>query len=84
MRILLGLVSAGLGVSLLSSSSRDFKIRGVHYVSIVPSVVMRFAAMYRRGMTGKFLEPFLERIERSPATEPPHMTSTDARRIGAR
>jgi hypothetical protein len=35
-------------------------------------------------MTGKFLEPFPERIERSPATEPPHMTSTDARRIGAR
>jgi len=80
-RILLGLVSAGLGVSLLSSSSRDFKIRGVHYVSIVPSVVMRFAAMYRRGVTGKFLAPFLERIERTPAQ--PHMTPRDARRMGA-
>jgi DNA-binding transcriptional LysR family regulator len=63
-RILLGLVSAGLGVSLLSSSSRDVKIRGVHYVSIVPKLEMRFVAMYRRGATGKFLEPFLERIER--------------------
>lgn len=82
-RILLGLVSAGLGVSLLMSSSRDFKIRGVHYVSIVPSEIIRFAAMYRRGTTGKFLAPFLERIERSgePAA---HMTSRDARRIGAR
>lgn len=64
-RILLGLVSAGLGISVLSSSSRDFRIRGVHYVSIVPAVVMRFGAMYRRGPTGKFLAPFLERIERS-------------------
>jgi DNA-binding transcriptional LysR family regulator len=64
-RILLGLVSAGLGVSLLASSSRDVKIRGVHYVSIVPKLELRFAAMYRRGATGKFLEPFLERIDRS-------------------
>lgn len=63
-RILLGLVSAGLGVSLLSSSSRDVKIRGVHYVSILPRLEIRFAAMARRGATGKFLEPFLERIER--------------------
>ena len=63
-RILLGLVSAGLGVALLSSSLRDMKIRGVHYVSIVPRLAIRFAAMYRRGATGKFLAPFLERIER--------------------
>jgi DNA-binding transcriptional LysR family regulator len=64
-RILLGLVSAGLGVSLLSSSLRDVKVRGVHYVSIVPKLGIRFAAMYRRGATGKFLAPFLERIERA-------------------
>jgi len=59
--ILLGLVSAGLGVALMSSSSRDVKIRGVHYVSIVPRLEMRFAAMYRRGPTGRFLRPFLDR-----------------------
>ena len=64
-RILLGLVSAGLGVALLASSSRDVKVRGVHYVSIVPKLGIRFAAMYRRGATGKFLAPFLERIERA-------------------
>ena len=64
--ILLGLVSAGLGVALLSSASRDVKVRGVHYISIVPKLGIRFAAMYRRGTTGKFLEPFLQRIERSP------------------
>jgi DNA-binding transcriptional LysR family regulator len=63
-RILLGLVSAGLGVALFSSSQRDVKVRGVHYVSVVPRLAIRFAAMYRRGATGKFLEPFLERIER--------------------
>ena len=65
-QILLGLVSAGLGVALLSSAARDVKIRGVHYVSIVPHLRIRFAALYRRGATGKFLEPFLERIERPP------------------
>jgi DNA-binding transcriptional LysR family regulator len=63
-RILLGLVSAGLGVALFASSQRDFKVRGVHYVSVVPRLFIRFAAMYRRGATGKFLEPFLERIDR--------------------
>jgi DNA-binding transcriptional LysR family regulator len=67
-QILLGLVSAGLGVALLSSAARDVKIRGVHYVSIVPRLRIRFAALYRRGATGKFLEPFLERIERPPTT----------------
>jgi len=64
-RILLGLVSAGLGILLLASSSRDVKVRGVHYISIVPKIAIRFAAMYRHGATGKFLAPFLERIERS-------------------
>jgi DNA-binding transcriptional LysR family regulator len=68
LRILLGLVSAGLGVSLLASSSRDVKVRGVHYVSIVPKIAIRFAAMYRRGATGTFLAPFLAQIERSPFT----------------
>jgi DNA-binding transcriptional LysR family regulator len=63
-RILLGLVSAGLGVALFSSSQRDVKVRGVHYVSVVPRLAIRFAAMYRRGATGKILAPFLERIER--------------------
>jgi DNA-binding transcriptional LysR family regulator len=63
-RILLGLVSAGLGVALFASSQRDFKVRGVHYVSVVPRLFIRFGALYRRGATGKFLEPFLERIDR--------------------
>ncbi len=67
-QILLGLVSAGLGVALLSSAARNVKIRGVHYVSIVPNLRIRFAALYRRGATGKFLEPFLERIERPPSS----------------
>jgi DNA-binding transcriptional LysR family regulator len=63
-RLLLGLVSAGVGVTMLASSARDLKVRGVHYISIVPPIVMRFGAMYRRGATAKFLAPFLERIER--------------------
>jgi DNA-binding transcriptional LysR family regulator len=70
-RILLGLVSAGMGVALLASSTRDVKVRGVHYVSIVPKIGIRFAAMYRRGSTGKVLAPFLEHIERSSFTVKP-------------
>jgi DNA-binding transcriptional LysR family regulator len=66
LRIILGLVSAGIGVALLTSSSRDVRIRGVHYVTIVPHLPVRFAAMYRRGTTGTFLEPFLERVARTP------------------
>jgi DNA-binding transcriptional LysR family regulator len=82
-RILLGLVSAGLGVALLSSSSRDVKVRGVHYVSIVPRFGIRFAAMYRRGATGTFLEPFLDRIERpTQADAASNKTRKDPRRIG--
>lgn len=65
-RILLGLVSAGLGVALVSSSARDVKIRGVQYISKVPRLGIRFAALYRRGATGNFLEPFLDRIGRAP------------------
>ncbi len=68
-RILLGLVSAGLGIAFLSSSTRDVRVRGVHYIPVTPRLYIRFAAMYRRGSTGKFLEPFLERIERSPERE---------------
>jgi DNA-binding transcriptional LysR family regulator len=83
-RILLGLVSAGLGVALLLSSSRDVKVRGVHYVSIVPRFGFRFAAMYRRGAAGTFLEPFLERIERPlQADATVNKTRNAARRNGA-
>ena len=83
-RILLGLVSAGLGVALLSASSRDVKVRGVHYVSIVPRFGFRFAAIYRRGAVGSFLEPFLERIERPLQAEAASNKTRNApRRNGA-
>ena len=68
-RILLGLVSAGLGIAVLTSSSRDVKVRGVHFVTIVPKLELRFAAMYRRGTTAKILEPFLDNIERTTFVE---------------
>ena len=71
-RILLGLVSAGMGVSLLASSSRDVKVRGVHYVSVVPKLVTQFAAMYRRGAARKPLEPFLNRIATMRLHGPSH------------
>jgi len=61
-RILLGLVSAGLGISILSSAARNVKIRGVSYVSISPKIVVGFSVLYRRGFGGKSLAPFLARI----------------------
>jgi DNA-binding transcriptional LysR family regulator len=61
-RILLGFVSAGLGVSIVSSAGRYVKIRGVSYVSITPEIAMHFAVMYRRGFGGKALAPFFARL----------------------
>lgn len=63
LNILLGLVSAGLGIAFLSSASRDVRVRGVHYASVTPKLAIHFAAMHRRGVTAKFLKPFLERLQ---------------------
>ncbi len=62
-RLLLGLVSAGLGVALVSSVLRGVRIRGLHYISVVPRHIIRFAAMYRDGPTGRALAPYLSRID---------------------
>jgi DNA-binding transcriptional LysR family regulator len=62
-RLLLGLVSAGMGTALISSATRGVRVRGVHYVSIVPRYTLRFAALYRRGPAGTMLAPYLERLE---------------------
>jgi DNA-binding transcriptional LysR family regulator len=69
LHIMLGLVSAGVGVALLSSASRDVRVRGVHYATVVPKIAIHFAAMHRRGVTAKFLKPFLERLQPAAAAE---------------
>jgi DNA-binding transcriptional LysR family regulator len=62
-RLLLGLVSAGMGVAIVSSVSRAIRIRGIHYLSLAPRHILRFAAMYPDGPTGRSIAPYLPRIE---------------------
>lgn len=62
-RLVLGLVSAEMGVALVSSVSRIIRIRGVHYLSIAPRHIIRFAAMYPDGPTGRSVAPYLPRID---------------------
>jgi DNA-binding transcriptional LysR family regulator len=62
-RLLLGLVSAGIGVALASSVSRNVRIHGIHYLSIVPRHIIRYATMYRAGPTGRAIAPYLPRLE---------------------
>ena len=61
-RLLLGLVSADMGVALVSSVSRGIRIRGIHYLSIAPRHIIRLAAMYRDGPAGRAIAPYLPRI----------------------
>lgn len=61
-RVLLGFVSAGLGIAFLTSSSRDVKVRGVHYATVTPAFAIDFVAVHRNGPSARLLEPFLERI----------------------
>lgn len=61
-RFLLGLVSAGIGIAILSSAARSFRMRGVSYASIHERYVIAFAMLYRRGLGGRSLAPFLRHI----------------------
>jgi DNA-binding transcriptional LysR family regulator len=64
LRLVLGLVSANLGIALMFSGNRDMRLRNVHYVSIVPTLALAFGVLYRRGYGGQALAPLLERIQR--------------------
>jgi DNA-binding transcriptional LysR family regulator len=63
-RLLLGLVSAEMGVAIVFAWNRDVRMRNVHYLRIVPEVSLSFGVMYRRGYGGRAIEPLLRRIER--------------------
>ncbi|BDE06115.1 LysR family transcriptional regulator [Vulcanimicrobium alpinum] len=54
-RIVLGFVAAGLGVTLVTSAARDLGIRGLHYLAVMPKTVLRFAAVTRRDATSAAL-----------------------------
>jgi DNA-binding transcriptional LysR family regulator len=62
-RIMLGLVSAGLGITVLSSAARNVRVRGVTYISLSPKVVMRFSALYRRGFGGRGFASILSHLQ---------------------
>jgi DNA-binding transcriptional LysR family regulator len=60
----LGLVAAGMGVALVSSGARALRVRGLHFISVVPRHSYRYAAIYRRGVVDRLLGPYLPRGER--------------------
>ena len=57
----LGLVAAGMGIALVSSGARALRVRGVHFISVVPRHIFRFAAIYRRGVVDRLIAPYLPR-----------------------
>jgi DNA-binding transcriptional LysR family regulator len=62
-RIILGLVSAGVGIAVLSSAVRSVRVRGVTYVSLTPKVALRFSALYRRGFGGRGFASILSHLQ---------------------
>ena len=63
LRVILGLVSAGIGVSLVTSPATNFQIEGVSYAAIRPTLPIRYAALYRRGLNPAALRPFIDRLK---------------------
>ncbi len=47
-RIVLGFVAAGLGVTIVTASSRDLGVRGIHYARLPTAKVFRFGLVARR------------------------------------
>jgi DNA-binding transcriptional LysR family regulator len=68
MKILLGLVSAELGVAIVSSAVRDIILPGLSFVPVAPKITMKYSALYRRGFGGKVLAPFLAYVHDYGAT----------------
>jgi DNA-binding transcriptional LysR family regulator len=61
----LGLVAAGMGITFASSGARAFRVRDVHFITVVPRHVFRFAAIFRHGVVDTLVAPYL-RAERTP------------------
>lgn len=59
----LGLVAAGMGVALVSSGARALRVRGIHFIAVVPRHVFRYAAIYRPGVVERLMAPYLDRTE---------------------
>lgn len=75
-RVLLGLVSAGLGVSIMTSIVKSLRFSGVSYVALKPPLVIRFTMLYRRELTRGPLGPQLARLaDEARATARTHRRS---------
>ncbi len=64
LRLMLGLVSAELGITFVFSHNRDLRLRNIHYLTVTPAVSVSFAAIYRQDLGGTAIEPLLQRIAR--------------------
>jgi DNA-binding transcriptional LysR family regulator len=69
-RILLGLVAAGLGVAIVSSAADCMAVEDITFVPIVPKIALHFSVMYRPGFGGKVLAPFLASVQDYAAAPP--------------
>jgi DNA-binding transcriptional LysR family regulator len=62
-RILLGLIAAGLGVSIVHTLAYGVRVAGVQYVTLTPPLFIRFAMFYRRDYGRRVLGPLLARLD---------------------
>jgi DNA-binding transcriptional LysR family regulator len=61
-RILLGLVAAGLGISIVHTLAYSVRVAGVQYVTLTPPLFIRFAMFYRRDYGRRVLGKVLARL----------------------
>lgn len=62
-RILLGLIAAGLGISIVHTLAYGVRVAGVQYVTLTPPLFIRFAMFYRRDYGRRVLGPLLTRLD---------------------
>jgi DNA-binding transcriptional LysR family regulator len=61
-RILLGLIAAGLGISIVHTLAYSVRVAGVQYVTLTPPLSIRFAMFYRRDFGRRVLGKVLAHL----------------------
>jgi DNA-binding transcriptional LysR family regulator len=61
-RVLLGLVAAGLGIAIGTTAARDTGVHGLHFASTSPSITMRYGVVARRNADAPPLAAFISHI----------------------
>jgi DNA-binding transcriptional LysR family regulator len=61
-RVLFGLVAAGLGIAMGTTAGRDMGVRGIQFVSTSPDVTIRYGVVAHRAATAPALTAFIRHI----------------------